>query len=332
MKIVLLGGSASEAPDEGMHNITHRLGRELARRHEVRTFPLQMRVLPGLYRSIADFNPDVLHYTSGPSILSLFLLKAAGSASPHSRSVVSALHPWVPFGSGGLVALFRPDLVLVQSRATEDFFRRRGCRTARLSNGVDLERFRPVSPERKSALRAEFGFPIDKFILLHVGAVKAGRGVNLLPELRSGDQEVLVVGSTSTGYDPAVLKELESGGCRVWRRLVPDIEKTYQLADCYLFPVRDALHAIETPLSVLEAMAANLPVITTPFGALPDTFTEGDGLIFAANSGEFARGIRRLREERPAVRTREKVLNNSWEEIASRLEKYYAETAGAVNS
>jgi glycosyltransferase involved in cell wall biosynthesis len=332
MKIYLLGGSTSEALDEGMHNITRRLGRELARRHEVRTFPLKVSALPGLYRSVADFRPDVLHYTSGPSILSLFLLKAAGRASPRSKSFVSALHPWFPWGSAGLIPLVRPDLVLVQSRATEEFFRRRGCRTAHLSNGVDLARFQPVSRERKSALRAEFGLPDDKFILLHVGAIKAGRGVSLLAELRGGDQEVLVVGSVSTGFDPALLEELESRGCRVWRKLIPDIEKVYQLADCYLFPARDALHSIETPLSVLEAMAVNLPVIATPFGALPDTFPEGEGLIYAASAGEFSRGIRGLRENRFDVRTRQKVMQNSWEDILGRLENFYQQVTGKGSS
>ncbi|MGB9880592.1 MAG: glycosyltransferase, partial [Anaerolineae bacterium] len=38
--------------------------------------------------------------------------------------------------------------------------------------------------------------------------------------------------------------------------------------------------AIEMPLSVLEAMSCNLSVITTPFGGLPDFFSEGKGLLY----------------------------------------------------
>jgi glycosyltransferase involved in cell wall biosynthesis len=329
MKVYLLGGSSSEALDEGMHNVTHRLGRELSRRHEVRTFPLRVSSFVGLYRSLAGFQPDILHYTSGPSLLSLFLLKIAGLSSPCSKTAVSALHPWFPWGVGNLIPLFRPDLMLVQSRVTEKFFNRYGCRTAFLSNGVELARFKPVSPEMKSALRAEFGLPDDKCILLHVGAIKAGRGVGFLQHFQGGDQQVLVVGSVSTGYDSSILDALESRGCWIWRRFIPDIEKVYQLADCYLFPTQDSLNAIETPLSVLEAMATNLPVITTPFGALADTFPEGEGLIYAKNSGEFAEGIRHIREDRFPIRTREKVLGNSWEEIIGRLENYYRLLLGA---
>ncbi len=332
MKVYLLGGSSSEALDEGMHNITHRLGRELSKRHEVRTFPLRLSSLVGLYRSLADFPPDILHYTSGPSILSLFLLKVAAFSSPHSKTIVSALHPWFPWGSGSMVPLFRPDLTLVQSRATEKFFRRHGCRTAFLSNGVELTRFKPVSRERKTALRAEFGMPEDKYILLHVGAIKAGRGVGILGNFQSGDQQVLVVGSVSTGYDSTVLGVLESHGCRTWRRLIPEIEKVYQLADCYIFPTRDSLNSIETPLSVLEAMAVNLPVVATPFGALPDTFPEGEGLIYADSPEGFIRGIRRIREARDPIRTREKVLENSWEIVIGRLDNYYCELSGENKS
>ena len=332
MKICLMGGSLSDRLDEGMQNITHHLGRELSRRHEVRTVAVRPAALVRCGRSLGAFRPDVIHYTSGPSILSLALLRLAAAASPHSKTVVSALHPWFPLHSDLWIPLFRPDMVLVQSRAMEKFFQRHGCRTAFLSNGVDAARFQPAARGVKSAARAAFGLPADKFIILHVGAVKSGRGVGVCRSLQGGDQQVLVVGSVSTGYEPPLRKDLESRGCIVWKQYIPDIEKVYGAADCYIFPAQDPLHAIETPLSVLEAMAANLPVITTRFGAIADTFAEGDGLIFADSAGEFAQGVRRVREGTLTIRNRDKVLELSWENIAARLEKIYADVAGGGSS
>jgi glycosyltransferase involved in cell wall biosynthesis len=323
MKICLLGGSLTGRLDEGMRNVTHHYGRELSRRHDVFTLPLQPPGFLRQWRQLVRFQPDVIHYTFGPSILSLFLLRLAGRSTPHAATVVSALHPWFPLRSDMAIPALRPHLVLVQSRTTADLFRRRGCRTEVLYNGVDPDRFKPATEKEKSQCRAEYGLPMGKFILLHVGPVKAGRGVDLVRCLQGGDQQVLIVGSVSTGMDPKVQHSLEASGCLVWRKYLPDIECIYAAADCYIFPTRERLQAIETPLSVLEAMAAGLPVITTRFGALPDIFMEGEGLYYAESRDEFERTIQRIRAGRDSFRTREKVLDFSWGKIAGRLEEIY---------
>ena len=49
---------------------------------------------------------------------------------------------------------------------------------------------------------------------------------------------------------------------------IPEVEDIYRLSDLYLFLAESDTAAIEVPLSVLEAMACNLPVICTPFGGL----------------------------------------------------------------
>jgi glycosyltransferase involved in cell wall biosynthesis len=308
-----------------MRNIAHHLGRVLSVRHDVRILAVRLSDLERCRRAVAAFRPDVIHYTSGPSILSLLVLRLAALASPRSKTVVSAVHPWFPARSDRLIPLVRPGLVLVQSKATDRFFRRYGCRTAFLSNGVDLTRFRPVPPSAKSVRRAELCLPEDKYLILHVGALKLGRGVDVLRTLQGGDRQMLIVGSVSSGYEAAAQKELEAQGCLVWMRYLPDIEKVYAAADCYAFPTRKPLFAIEIPLSVLEAMAANLPVIAAPFGALPDTFAEGEGLIYADSAGEFERAVQRIREGSVPIRTREKVLGLSWEAVTEKLEKAYSD-------
>ena len=55
------------------------------------------------------------------------------------------------------------------------------------------------------------------------------------------------------------------------------------MSDCYVFPTVHKKACIETPLSVLEAMACNLPIVSTRFGALPTIFNEGSGLFFTEN-------------------------------------------------
>lgn len=70
-------------------------------------------------------------------------------------------------------------------------------------------------------------------------------------------------------------------------------------------------------------MACNLPVITTRFGALPIIFEEGDGLLFAESEREFRNAIENIKDG-VEVKTREKVLSYSWNNIVGRLEEVYA--------
>ena len=51
---------------------------------------------------------------------------------------------------------------------------------------------------------------------------------------------------------------------------IPEIQEICQLADVYLFPVVKAHNCIDVPLSVLEAAACDLPVVTTPYGELQE--------------------------------------------------------------
>lgn len=79
-------------------------------------------------------------------------------------------------------------------------------------------------------------------------------------------------------------------------------EMAYRSAELYVFP---STHGEGMPNSVLEAMAAGLPVITTPAGGVHDFFEEGKmgRLISAPEPGALAQVIQQLLE-RPELRER----------------------------
>jgi glycosyltransferase involved in cell wall biosynthesis len=109
---------------------------------------------------------------------------------------------------------------------------------------------------------------------------------------------------------------------------VEHIEELYALSDCYVFPTnpKDRTKSIEGPLSVLEAMSCNLPVITTRFGALPRMFGEShDGLFFVDGDEDIPEIIDLLKTNRIKIKTREAVSSYSWERIGSRLNDIYIE-------
>jgi glycosyltransferase involved in cell wall biosynthesis len=108
---------------------------------------------------------------------------------------------------------------------------------------------------------------------------------------------------------------------RVIDTYLSKVEEIYQAADVYVFPVQDDGSAIATPMSVLEAMACNLPVITTRFGALPRLFpNEGSGLVYINNEPELRSAVDDvLADGRPAVETRQLVLSFDWAAIADAM-------------
>jgi glycosyltransferase involved in cell wall biosynthesis len=114
-----------------------------------------------------------------------------------------------------------------------------------------------------------------------VGHLKSKRRLAQIASLQVSDRyHIVIVGSSSTEQDELLKESLREAGCTVIDHYVEDIADIYRLSDVYLFLSEEHTAAIEVPLSVLEAMACNLPVVCTPFGGLPDAFEAGNGLVY----------------------------------------------------
>ena len=136
---------------------------------------------------------------------------------------------------------------------------------------------------------------------------------------------MIVIGRENESIDKEVVSELQKSGCTVWIKHFPNIEEIYNLSDCYVFPVINKKACIEMPLSVLEAMACNLPVISTRFGALPRVFKEDGGLFFVEKDRDIINSLKEIKEGDIEIKTREKILPLSWENITKKLERIYNE-------
>jgi glycosyltransferase involved in cell wall biosynthesis len=149
-------------------------------------------------------------------------------------------------------------------------------------------------------------------IALHVGHARWERGLTWLVDLGTGVVPVVAI-SRSLGVDQAVVRWLRHSSVHLIDTYLPDIQELYQLADVYVFPVRSKHSASAAPLSVLEAMACNLPVVSTPFGALPHMVSERAGLFFAEDQPRFRSAVATASALSPGqVRTRQQVLRYDW--------------------
>jgi len=333
MRICLLGEFHGNL-DEGMRKSSFYISRTLSKNHQLLLSDLRKVTSKFFWRDLKDFKPQIIHYIHGSSLKSLLLLKALSHYCSNAKTVISMMHPNFSILSKHLLYFMKPDLVLVQSDEMERMFKALKCKTKFLPiGGVDTEKFNPSLIEKKEKLRVKYGIDRDRFVVLHIGSIKEGRNVLWLKRLqeKKDDILVLIVGAVSQGVHQDSLHQLEKAGCLVWTKYVENIEEIYALSDCYVFPVlpkkdrlrRNLADSIEVPLSVLEAMSCNLPIITTKFGALPRVFEEGDGLFFAEGDEDFINALKEIKNG-VNVKTREKVLPYSWENIGKRLEEIYS--------
>lgn len=317
--------------DEGIRKVTQHIYGHLAGRPETlllathggdvaRIVPANRALLNApIAGAVRSFRPDVMLYIpeaamTVSSVLRARVLKVYGGGCP--VALLSMQPRTYPARTAGIVRLLRPDLVLTQASAETEKIRSLGCRAVTVPTGVDLDKFSPVSDEQKSELRRKYGVGIECRIVLHVGHIKENRNVGVFERLQRVERtQCILVGSTSTEQDRELASRMKDLGVIVVDTYQPCIEELYQLADLYVFPVKDPRSAITLPLSVLEALACNVPVVATRFGGLTDVLPETDGIRFVDSDDELVSAVADAGLPRCEVRSH--VERFSWDRMAA---------------
>lgn len=184
------------------------------------------------------------------------------------------------------------------SRDLEDEFLHAGLpkdQVCYLPNGVDTNRFCPVRPEEKRALRAGLDLPLDRPLALSVGVFDRRKNLGWLVEnwvrhdAFDTNAFLLVVGPQSReDQDGAFLCSIKRTAAKrpgILRLVdhVDEIEKLYQAADLFILPSKSE----GMPNVVLEAMASGLPCVTTRVSGSGELIEEANtGFTFVADDVE----------------------------------------------
>lgn len=124
-----------------------------------------------------------------------------------------------------------------------------------LANGVDVKFFKPTTKENKIKLRKKYNLPLNKLIVLFVGRLVEKKGFDKLFEARNDNYLILFVGG---GDIPKEMKG-DKNVLFLGERNQDELSEIYQLSDIFVLPS----HGEGFPLSIQEAMASGLSVITT---------------------------------------------------------------------
>jgi glycosyltransferase involved in cell wall biosynthesis len=156
-----------------------------------------------------------------------------------------------------------------------------------LYNGIDVDAF-AAAPDRAAA-RRELGVGLDDFVLLqvarldylkdHATAVRTlARVVKQVPRARL----VLVGDGPERPGIENLIRELNVGDAVRFLGLRKDVDRLLHGADLFLLTsVSEGI-----PLTVIEAMAAGLPVVATDVGGLREVVADGLTGLLAPAKGD----------------------------------------------
>ena len=320
MRICILGSFAGRL-DEGMVNVSYYLSSHLRPRYPELTL-LNVEDVKKLqfWKSLFHIKPHIIHLIPGPTLRGMIFVKLI-QVLTHSKSIISATQPVLPKYFKIFASILKPDIVLVQSEAAEVFFKNLNYKTIFIPNGVDVDKFAPADIEKKNEIRKRYGFDENDFILLHIGPIKQGRNQKSLLKIK--DAKILIVASITSVSEQKARDELAKSNVIIWNQYFKNIQEVYVMSDVYVFPVFEKLNSIEIPLSVLEAMSCNLPVITTRYGALGRILEEGDGLFFIEREEQLSELIPKIKNGDYKINTRNKIQSLSWQNVSSDIAKLY---------
>jgi glycosyltransferase involved in cell wall biosynthesis len=140
-----------------------------------------------------------------------------------------------------------------------------------IPNGVDTDRFTPIAPLDQEALRRRLNLP-EGLIVIYTGRLTPEKRIDQLisiwPQVRKVHPEATLL-LLGTGDQEDALKQQAGSGIE-FRGVVEDVAPYLKTATLFILP--SATEGLSN--SLLEAMAAGLPVIATNVGGAPDLITD----------------------------------------------------------
>jgi glycosyltransferase involved in cell wall biosynthesis len=250
-----------------------------------------MRVIPALRRIVESRGSDLIITNS---VKSHFLAW---------RSGLWRKHPWVAFHHGytdtdrkmrlynrlDRWSLPHADRVVTVCRAfAQELSASTGVPIEKISvQHNSIRRQSPANAADVAALRARLGITKNEQVVLSVGRLSREKahldlieGFKHLREMNPAiPVKLVIVGDGSER--PRLEAAVESFGIKelvVFAGQVSDVQPFYGLADVFALPS----HSEGSPNVLLEAMAANLPVVATAVGGVPEIVKNNESALLVA--------------------------------------------------
>jgi len=307
----------------------------------------QGRALAG---QIRDARPHVVHSRNWGAMEAVVAGKWVGGCavvhSEHGMEVSQkSREPWRRRCFRRLAYELADEVFAVSGQLRDLHARRTGFPAAKIGvihNGVDISRYRPQA-ESRARERERRGISPQTFCIGAIGRLEPVKDQGTLLRAAAaleggGNWRVLIAGE---GSEAARLRQFagEHPALRGHVRFLGEVHHVPELLsalDVYVLP--SLSEGISN--SLLEAMAAGLPVVASATGGNPEVVTDGEsGLLFpVGDSARLAEDLRRLQEqqelrERLGKRACRRVQERfSMEAMVTKYELLYTRLAEGLSS
>lgn len=187
-------------------------------------------------------------------------------------------------------ALGAAHVVAVSAMTRDDLVREHGLAHDRLTiihNGVDPARFAPATPAVREAARRRSGSG-NALVLLFAGHNFRLKGLDTVlgavARLRRPDVRLIVTGRGPIGRYARVADRLGITSLVEFAGFVPDLRDAFAAADAFVQPT----FYDPCSLTVLEAAASGLPVLTSRFNGAAELFRDGQSARIVNDPGDAA--------------------------------------------
>jgi len=169
-----------------------------------------------------------------------------------------------------------------------------------IPNGIDTQKYYPVSGEEKEKIRRKYNLPKDKFLAVNISRLEWKNGVadSIKALVKLPDVSLVVIGDGSLrGKLKELVKELKLDDQVFFMGQIPFDEVGPLAASCDLF-IRVPL-AEGFGISFLEGLATGIPVIGTNTGGVPDIIQSGANglLVEPGDVEEISNAIKTIKDD-----------------------------------
>lgn len=208
---------------------------------------------------------------------------------------------------------------------------------ARIPNGVDTDKFKPVAIHEKEELRQSLSISEDETVVLFVGAINRRKGVHDLLESSANLQlsskaRLILCGPELEDIEfEKKQKQINRSKTNItidYRGSVENIEEYMRAADIFVLPS----YSEGLPNVVLEAGSTGLPLIGTNIGGTRDIISHGKNgfIVELGDSDELSHYMEQLIDnkqmrERMAIQSREEIIKRfSLKDVSDKYKQLYS--------
>tara|TARA_Y100001958_G_C21238729_1_gene565837 strand:- start:2271 stop:3302 length:1032 start_codon:yes stop_codon:yes gene_type:complete len=280
-----------------------------------------------IVKIILDFSPHLLIYFpfQSSTFASFLRLKILSCINYPSKTILFALQPkinksWQNF----IINFLKPPLAITPSLTLSDIWNSFGIKNHIVSLSTNVKVFKPIKKNKKNELRKKYELDKNKFIVSHMGHLNEKRNLEMLiPIQRSGIQVIIVTSTSSpksSSFNLNIKQKLQQEGIIVYDYFIESIEEIYQLSDIYVFPVIDENASIGMPLSILEARACGIPVVSTDYGSVSFFFGDDFNAIKYSNPDRLLDSCNYFKSKNKLfIKSKVHTINNTFDDLIKKI-------------